>query len=135
MRSLPDGRVAVLSLLYLHPDWSGRRTWNRPTYIPRRGINQVKHDIAAVNGDVSTLQGLGATPGTDPSGALAAGNKALSDAASAITTSQNEGNAIDGQAHQLMIAADNYDTSHCGYVARKTLRIMRNRNTIERKPQ
>jgi hypothetical protein len=68
--------------------------------------NQVSSDISKVQGDVSQLKSLGATPATDPTAALAAGNKALKDMASAITWAQQQGSALDGQAHQIAKAAD-----------------------------
>jgi hypothetical protein len=68
--------------------------------------NQVGSDIAKVQGDVSQLKSLGASPDTNPSAALAAGNKALKDMASAITWAQGQAGTLDGQAHQTAKAAD-----------------------------
>jgi hypothetical protein len=68
--------------------------------------NQVSSDISKVQGDVSQLKSLGASPDTDPSAALAAGNKALKDMASAIAWAQQQASALDGQAHQIAKAAD-----------------------------
>ena len=45
----------------------------------------VKTDISAISSDVSAIRNLRATPSSDPSGTIAAGNKALTDAQNAIT--------------------------------------------------
>jgi hypothetical protein len=75
-------------------------------------LNGIQTDISNVNNDLSTLQGLGASPGTDSSGALAAGNKAISNANSAVQWANGHGNSIDGQAHQLATTAQNNETQH-----------------------
>jgi conjugal transfer/entry exclusion protein len=67
-----------------------------------------------IQSDLGTLQNLGAAPGTDSSSAVAAGNKALSNAAGAISWANQQGNAINNQAQQLATTATNYANSHCG---------------------
>ena len=68
--------------------------------------NSVTRDISTVQSDVSQLQSLGASPATDPTAALAAGNKALKDMNAAISWAQQQGSTLDGQAHQIANAAD-----------------------------
>lgn len=68
--------------------------------------NQVGSDISKVQGDISQFKSLGASPDTDPGAALAAGNKALKDMASAIAWAQQQSGALDGQAHHIAKAAD-----------------------------
>jgi hypothetical protein len=46
-------------------------------------------------------------PGTDSSGAVAAGNQALTTAANAISWAQGQGNTINGEAQQLATTAQN----------------------------
>jgi hypothetical protein len=46
------------------------------SYLNSQKVRAVKNDLAAVQGEVSTLQGLGAAPGTDYSAVVAAGNQA-----------------------------------------------------------
>lgn len=58
--------------------------------------------------DASTLQSLGAKPATDPSTAIAAGNKALTDAQNAINWANQQGQSINGQAEQISQDASNY---------------------------
>ena len=77
-------------------------------------IQSAKNDLASVNTDLGTLRSLGATPDTDSSAAVAAGKKALRDAANAISWAQGQGNTINGEAQQLATTAQNYATSHCG---------------------
>jgi hypothetical protein len=84
------------------------------TTLQQGGIQSVKNDLSSIQSDLSTLQNLGVTPGTDSSAAVAAGNKALSNAASAISWAQGQGNMINGQAQQLATMAQNYSSSHCG---------------------
>lgn len=67
-----------------------------------------------MNTDLCALQSLGATPDTDPSAAIAAGNKALTNTANAISWAQDQGNTINGEARQPATAAQNYATAHCG---------------------
>jgi predicted nucleic acid-binding Zn-ribbon protein len=74
-------------------------------------LSGIQTDISNVNSDLSTLQNLGATPGIDASGALAAGQKAISNANAAIQWANGQGNGIDGQAHQLATTAQNYESS------------------------
>lgn len=76
------------------------------------GIAGIQSDIAAVNSDVSALQTLGASPSQDPSGVLSAGNKAISSANAAISWATQQGNAIDGEAHQLATTAQNWASQH-----------------------
>jgi hypothetical protein len=55
---------------------------------------------------------LGATPSTDPSGAIAAGNKALADAQNAINWATSQGNQIVEEANSLSNMAQSYANSH-----------------------
>ena len=84
----------------------GRRPGHDPGDISSLQSNSVSSDITKVQGDVSQLKSLGATPATDPTAALAAGHKALKDMASAIAWAQQQSSALDGQAHQIAKAAD-----------------------------
>jgi len=68
--------------------------------------NSVSADISKVQSDLSQLRSLGASPDTDPTAALAAGNKALREMASAISWAQGQANGLDGQAHQIAKQAD-----------------------------
>jgi hypothetical protein len=68
--------------------------------------NQVSNDISKVQTDVSQLRSLSASPATDPTAAIAAGNKALKDMNAAIAWANQQGSVIDGQAHQIAKAAD-----------------------------
>jgi hypothetical protein len=77
-------------------------------------IQSIKNDLANVANGLKTLKGLGAPPGTDSSSAVAAGNQALANAASAISWAQGQGKIIDGEAQQLATTAQNYANSHCG---------------------
>jgi hypothetical protein len=77
-------------------------------------IQAVKKDLSDVSSDLAALQNLGATPGTDSSSAVAAGNKALTSAANAISWAQGQGEIINGEAQQLATTAQNYANSHCG---------------------
>jgi hypothetical protein len=67
-----------------------------------------------VQGEASTLQGLGAAPGTDYSAIVAAGNRALRNAANAIAWASQQGNTINAEARSLATTAQNYASSHCG---------------------
>jgi hypothetical protein len=78
------------------------------------GIQSVKTDISNIQKDLSTLQGLGAPPGTDSSAAVVAGNQALKSAANAISWANQQGNSINSQAQQLASTAQAYASSHCG---------------------
>jgi hypothetical protein len=82
------------------------------SYLQQNGVQAVKNDLAAVNRDLDTLQGLDATPAISYSGAVAAGNKALSDAASAISWADVRGNTINGDARNLAATAQNYANAH-----------------------
>jgi hypothetical protein len=82
------------------------------SYLQENGVQAVRNDLAAVNGDVGTLHGLDATPAVSYSGAVAAGNKALSDAASAISWADGQGNTINGEAQSLATTAQNYANAH-----------------------
>lgn len=77
-------------------------------------INSVQTDLSNVAGDLSTLQGLGAAPGTPSSAAVAAGHKALTSAASAISWAKGQGQKINAEAQALATTAQNYASSHCG---------------------
>jgi hypothetical protein len=76
------------------------------------GIAGVQADIAAVNSDLSTLKNLGVTPAVDASGALTAGNKAVSNANAAVTWATGQGKTIDGEADQLATTAQTWETQH-----------------------
>ena len=78
------------------------------------GIQTVQADLSKVNTDLSTLQSLGASPDTDSSAALAAGNKALTNSANAISWANGQGSTINSEAQQLSTTASNYATAHCG---------------------
>lgn len=75
-------------------------------------IQSVQTDLSNVQFDLSTLSGLGATPDTNASPAIAAGNQALKSAANAITWANQNGNSIDTQAHALATTADSFANSH-----------------------
>jgi hypothetical protein len=77
-------------------------------------IQSVKNDLSAVQRDLSTLQGLGASPDTNAQPAIAQGNTALKNAASAISSAQSQGNSIYSAAKSLATQAQDYATSHCG---------------------
>lgn len=84
------------------------------SYLQGSGVAAVKNDRSAVQGDLSTLANQGASPAIGSSGAVAAGNKALKDAADAIAWATQQGNAINKQAQQLASAAQSYASAHCG---------------------
>jgi hypothetical protein len=84
------------------------------TDLQAGGIQSVKNDLASVNTDLGVLRSLGASPDTESAAAIAAGNKALKDAANAISWAQGQGNTIYGEAQQLATSAQNYASSHCG---------------------
>ncbi len=63
--------------------------------------NPVANDLSGVQGDVSQLQQLGASPDSDPTVAIAAGKKALNDLASAIASAQKQGSSLDREAHKI----------------------------------
>ncbi len=77
-------------------------------------ISSTKGDMSVVRSDMSTLKKLGATPATDPAGAFAVDNKALSDVGNAVAQTSQQANMIDRQADQLATMAQNYAKSHCG---------------------
>lgn len=77
-------------------------------------IQAVQAYLANVSNDLSTLQGLGATPGTSSSAAIAAGNKALTSADSAISWANGQAATLSNEAQQLATAAAKYANSHCG---------------------
>ena len=83
------------------------------SYLRSQKDQAVKNDLAAVQGEVHTLQGLGTAPGTDYSATVAAGDQALLNAATAISWAQDQGNSINEQAHQLASTAQAYANSHC----------------------
>ena len=76
--------------------------------------SDLKLDMSTVQRDVNMLKKLGATPGAAPSGAVATGNKALSDVGNEISSANQQENTMDRQAHQLATTAQNYAKSHCG---------------------
>jgi hypothetical protein len=67
-----------------------------------------------VASDLSTLRDLGAPPGTTSSAAVAAGNKALTSAANAISWANGQGQKINAEAQALATTAQNYASSQCG---------------------
>jgi hypothetical protein len=75
-------------------------------------IQSVQTDLSHVQTDLSTLSGLGATPDTNASPAIATGNQALKSAANAIIWANQNGNSIDSQAHALATTADSFANSH-----------------------
>jgi hypothetical protein len=75
------------------------------------GVTGIQADITAVDNDLSTLQSLGATPSTDSSAALAAGNTAISNTAAAIKWADGQANTINSKAQQLSTTAQNYESS------------------------
>ena len=75
-------------------------------------VQSVQTDLSNVRSDLGTLSGLGATPDTNASPAIATGNQALKSAANAIIWANQNGNAIDGQAHALATTADSFANSH-----------------------
>lgn len=84
------------------------------TYLQSGEIQTVKSDLANVRNDLSTLHSLGATPAIGYSSAVASGNQALKNAASAISWAQGQGKMINSEAQQLATTAQNYASSHCG---------------------
>ena len=80
--------------------------------LQSNGMAAVKTDISAIGSDVSAIRNLGATPSADPSGAIAAGNKALADARNAINWASNQGNQIVREANSLSNTAQSYANSH-----------------------
>ena len=84
------------------------------SYLKGQKVRAVKDDLVAVQDEVSTLQGLGAAPGTDYSAMVAAGNQALKNAASAVASASQQGDAVNAEARSLATMAQNYATSHCG---------------------
>lgn len=84
------------------------------TSLKAGDIQAVQNDLSNVSNDLSTLRGLGTSPHTDSSAAVAAGNKTLSNAANAISWATGQGNTINGGAQQLATTAQNYAKSHCG---------------------
>jgi hypothetical protein len=71
-------------------------------------ISGLQSDIKAVQNDVAQLSSDGAYPAQDPSGALAAGSKAISNANAAIQWATGQGNTVNGEAQQLATTAQNY---------------------------
>jgi hypothetical protein len=70
-------------------------------------VSSVNGDLTAVQKDLSTIQGYGASPQTSTSSAVAAGNKTLSDTASAISYATGQGNQYVSEANSLaQTAAD-----------------------------
>ena len=63
--------------------------------------NPVSGDLSAVRAVVSELRNLGASPATKPSAAVAAGNKALKDLDSAISSARQQASGLDGTADQV----------------------------------
>jgi hypothetical protein len=61
----------------------------------------VRTDISTISSDVPAIRNLGATPSADPSSAIDAGNKALTDAQNAINWATNRGTQIVKDANSL----------------------------------
>ena len=80
--------------------------------LQSNAMASVKTDISAISSDVSAIRNLGATPSANPSGAIAAGNKALTDAQNAITWATSQGNQIVKEANSLSNTAQSYANSH-----------------------
>ncbi len=75
--------------------------------------NSVPHDLTAVHNDVRTLQTLGAAAGTAPSAAIAQGQQALSNLASAVSWTQQEGQTLNHQAQQIAAQESHIPESGC----------------------
>lgn len=82
------------------------------TSLRNRDIQAVKYDLSNVSLDLSGLQNLGMTPDTDSSSAVAAGNRALTSAANAISWADGQGSTINNEAKQLATTAQNYASAH-----------------------
>jgi hypothetical protein len=80
--------------------------------LQSNGMASVKTDISTINSDMSAIRNLGATPDTDPSSAIAAGHKALTDSQNAIDWATNQGNQIAAAANSLSNTAQSYANSH-----------------------
>jgi hypothetical protein len=76
------------------------------------GISTVKGDLTAAANDLSALKGLGASPQTPTSSAVAAGNNALTDAASAISYATSQGNQYVSEANSLAHTAADWASNH-----------------------
>lgn len=72
--------------------------------------NTVSQDLTAVQSDANTVTNLGGTPDPDPSAAIAAGNKALSDLSAAIASETSTSSSIVSQAQQLASEAQAAET-------------------------
>jgi hypothetical protein len=84
------------------------------TSLQDGGIQTVRNDLSKVSNEISTIQNLGAIPGTDSSSAVAAGNKALTSATNSISWADGQSKTINGEAQALATTAQNYASSHCG---------------------
>ena len=80
--------------------------------LQSNGMTSVKTDISTIRSDVSAIRNLGATPSVDPSGAIAAGNKALTDAQNAINWATGQGKRIVTEANSLSNTAQSFANSH-----------------------
>jgi hypothetical protein len=80
--------------------------------LQSNGISSVQTDLGRVQADLADLQNLGVSPLTDSASAVAAGNKALTDAKNAIDWANGQGNTIDSQAQQLASTATSYASAH-----------------------
>ena len=74
-------------------------------------VSTVRQDLSTVQADVQAIQSLGGSVSPDPSAAIKAGNKTLSDTKKAIAWANGQGNGLDGQAHQIASQADAYANS------------------------
>ncbi len=75
--------------------------------------NSVPHDLTAVRNDVRTVQSLGAAVGTAPSAAIAQGQQALSNLASAASWTQQDGQTLNQQAQQIAARESHLPDSGC----------------------
>jgi hypothetical protein len=75
-------------------------------------VAAVNDDLSAVQKDLTSLHNLGATPDVSTSASSAAGGKALTSAASAITWADGQGSSINNQAQALATTAENYANNH-----------------------
>ena len=84
-------------------------TWTRGTGtgfdVQDGDIKCFQTDLSNVTSDLSTLRDLGAPPGTTSSAAVAAGNKALTSAANAISWANGQGQKINAEAQALATTA------------------------------
>lgn len=80
------------------------------TTVGGASIGGLDVDIATVKSDASALQGLNVAPAQDPSSALATAKTDLGNANAAVAWAQQQGSAIDTEAHQLATTAQNWES-------------------------